>query len=77
MQNKIKFYRNKLDITQEQLAKKVGITRPYLSDIENNKKKPGTIIAMKIAKELNVSMEALFFANFVHHGKQNHDQTTA
>ncbi|PHG46047.1 helix-turn-helix transcriptional regulator [Bacillus wiedmannii] len=48
-------------MSQEILAKKVGITRQYLSEIENRKKQPSVIIAMKIAKVLNTNVENIFF----------------
>lgn len=48
-------------MSQERLAKEVGISRQYLSGIENSKKQPSVIIAMKIAKALNVTVEDIFF----------------
>ncbi|WP_459499873.1 helix-turn-helix transcriptional regulator [Bacillus sp. C1] len=53
--------RKKVGMSQEILAKKVGITRQYLSEIENRKKQPSVIIAVKIAKELNTKVEDIFF----------------
>ncbi|HDR4512950.1 TPA: helix-turn-helix transcriptional regulator [Bacillus cereus] len=53
--------RKKTGMSQEILAKKVGITRQYLSEIENGKKQPSVIIAVKIAKALNTKVEDIFF----------------
>ncbi|ACK91920.1 conserved domain protein [Bacillus cereus AH820] len=48
-------------MSQEKLAKEVGITRQYLSEIENGKKQPSVIIAIKIAKVLKIKVEDIFF----------------
>ncbi|WP_425059170.1 hypothetical protein SCACP_38430 [Sporomusa carbonis] len=47
-------------ITQQELAK-IGIKRPYLSDIENCKYQPGGELMLNIAKALNVAVEEIFF----------------
>ncbi|BDR81064.1 helix-turn-helix transcriptional regulator [Clostridium tetani] len=71
MDNKIAFYRSIKKYSQQKLAKEVGITRPYLSDIENCKKKPSCHIALKIAKVLDVSVEEIFFNKSVNYSIQN------
>ncbi|KAB2441398.1 helix-turn-helix transcriptional regulator [Bacillus luti] len=53
--------RKNAGMSQAILAKKVGITRQYLSEIENRKKQPSVIIAVKIAKALNTKVEDIFF----------------
>lgn len=60
MENKIAVYRNSKKISQAELAKKVGISRPYLSNIENSKKEPSCNIALKIAIALNKKVEDIF-----------------
>ncbi len=52
----VKIVRNFRGLTQAQLSKASGISRPYLTEIETGKK-DGSIRAMKsIAKALNVSV---------------------
>ncbi|MEY8763416.1 MULTISPECIES: helix-turn-helix domain-containing protein [Clostridium] len=46
-------------ITQQKLAKKLGISRSYLGDIESGRTIPNDEIIDKIAKALNVSPEYL------------------
>lgn len=53
--------RKSAGMSQEKLAKEVGITRQYLSEIENGKKQPSVIIAIKIAKVLKFKVEDIFF----------------
>lgn len=65
MSNSVKEMRQKLQLTQESLAKKAGISRVHLSEIENGKAIPSIIIAHRIAKALNVKIEAIFFNNNV------------
>lgn len=55
----VKIVRKHRGLTQEELAKKAGISRPYLTEIETGKK-DGSLRAMKnIAKVLNVSVGAV------------------
>ncbi|MGG3115253.1 helix-turn-helix transcriptional regulator [Bacillus paranthracis] len=58
--NKIPKLRREKKITQEELSSKVGITRAYLSNIENGKHKPSLDVALKIAKALNTTVEKIF-----------------
>ncbi|EJR11176.1 XRE family transcriptional regulator [Bacillus cereus] len=55
--------RKKMGISQESLAKKARISRPYLSDIENHKKQPSVSTAIRIAKSLGSKVEDIFFDN--------------
>lgn len=52
MENKIAYFRNKLSITQEQLAKNVGVTRQTIISLEQNRYNPSLALAHKITKEL-------------------------
>ncbi|WP_076523885.1 helix-turn-helix domain-containing protein [Paracoccus saliphilus] len=47
-------------MTLEMLATKTGLTKSYLSKVERGLSKPSIEVALKIAKALNVSVEALF-----------------
>ncbi len=42
-----------LDLSQEQLATKLGITRAYYTQIELGNRRPSPEIAIAIGKELN------------------------
>lgn len=45
--------------TQEQLAKEVGVTREYISFIENGKYYPSVSLLKKIAEALNTNVRSL------------------
>jgi len=57
----IKDLRQRTLATQEEFAKKVGITPQSLSRIEGCRAKPGNITLAKIARELKVPIEVLHF----------------
>ena len=62
MQNKLRQARNEANMSQEELAKKSGISRTTISGIENNEDvvvKTSTIIA--IANALNKRAQDIFF----------------
>jgi DNA-methyltransferase (dcm) len=61
MANMVREYRKERKITQEQLASFAGISRKYLSMIEQNKTTPSTKVAARLAEGLSVNMERLFF----------------
>lgn len=48
--------RKEKGLTQEQLANKAGISRCYLSDIENGKRQISLAIIERIARELGMSV---------------------
>jgi len=52
MENKITFYRNKLDITQEKLAQLAGVTRQTIIALEQNRYNPSLALAYKITQAL-------------------------
>lgn len=52
MRTKIAFYRNKLGITQEELADIVGVTRQTIISLEQGKYNPSLELAYKITKVL-------------------------
>lgn len=60
MKNKIRQLRMGKGLTQTQLAKDVGISRPYLADLEKGDSDPSTTIAMEIAKALDSTVESIF-----------------
>ena len=61
MTNKIKVHRAMKDISQEQLAKTIGVSRQTINTMEKNKYVPSTVLALKIAKYFGVTVEEVFF----------------
>lgn len=57
---KIKEFRTKKDLTQEELAKRVGVRRETIVFLEQGKYNPSLKLALNIAKELKASVEELF-----------------
>ena len=60
LKNRIKVYRAMHDWTQEELARRVDVTRKTINTIENQKYVPSTYLALKIAQAFSVSVEDLF-----------------
>ncbi|MBS1949339.1 MAG: helix-turn-helix transcriptional regulator [Bacteroidetes bacterium] len=60
MKNKIKVERAIKGMTQEELAKKVSVSRQTINAMEANKYVPSTALALKIAKVFNKSVEDIF-----------------
>jgi transcriptional regulator with XRE-family HTH domain len=47
------------EITQVELAKKIGVSKQFLSDVEHNRKDVGISFAKKVAEALGYSIEPL------------------
>jgi putative transcriptional regulator len=60
MKNSIKIERVRYDLTQAELAEKVGVARQTIIAIEAGKFLPSTILAFKIAKVLKCNPEQIF-----------------
>jgi putative transcriptional regulator len=60
LKNTLKVQRAKKDLTQEQLAQMVGVTRKTINTVEKGKYVPSTYLSLKLAKVLEVSVEELF-----------------
>lgn len=58
--NKIKVYRAMVNISQEELANGVGVTRKTINTIETGKYVPSTVLALKIARYFGVPVENIF-----------------
>lgn len=68
--NQVSHVRKNLGITQEELAQNVGISRPYLSDIENCKRQLSGTVMLRIARCLGMQVEEIFFTdNVLHEGQ--------
>ena len=61
MKNNIKDQRQKLNLTQQELADKVGVRRETIIFLEQGKYNPSLKLAMDIAKVFKVKVEELFF----------------
>ena len=60
MKNRIKVFRAMHNMTQEELARLVGVTRQTIIAIENGKYNPSLELAFKIAKVFNTRIEEIF-----------------
>ncbi len=60
MKNSIKVERAKKNWTQAELAEKIGVSRQAVNSIETAKFIPSTLLALKMAKVFDTTVEALF-----------------
>lgn len=60
MKNKIKVARAGQNITQQQLAEDVGVSRQTINAIESGKFVPSTVLALKMARIFNCKVEDIF-----------------
>lgn len=60
MENRIRERRKELGLSQEELAKKCGVSRQTVNAIENNKYDPTLVLAFNLARELQVTVDTLF-----------------
>lgn len=58
--NKLKVLRAMHDLTQEQLAEKVGVSRQTVIAIESNKYNPSLNLAFKLARLFEVAIGDIF-----------------
>lgn len=60
MDNSIRSRRKELGLSQEELAKRCGVSRQTVNAIENNKYDPTLSLAFNLAKELQLTVDELF-----------------
>ena len=60
IRNRLREFRARYKMTQEELARRVGVTRQTIIAIENGKYLPSLKLAFKLAKAFNVKIEDLF-----------------
>lgn len=53
-------FRKRLGFTQEELAKKAGISRAYLTNLESGKYTPSLEVARRLSEVLKSSVDELF-----------------
>lgn len=61
LRNRIKVERARHDLTQEQLADLVGVTRKTINTVETGKFVPSTVLALKLSRALHTRVEELFY----------------
>ena len=61
MDNRIKVARIQVDLTQQQLAKKVDVTRQTISLIEKGKYNPSLKLCLNICHAVNKTLDELFW----------------
>ena len=71
----VKEKRNKLCLTQKELAKEIGVTQSYINLIELDKRKIGKKKIKDFAKVLNVSKEELEKNNNIEVNKYKNNET--
>ena len=49
MKNRLKIERAILNLTQEELANKIGVSRQTISSIEKNKYVPSTVLSLRLS----------------------------
>jgi len=60
MKNKLKVFRAVHDLTQDNLAEKLGVTRQTINAIEKQRYNPSLKLAFKLADFFGVTIEELF-----------------
>ncbi|MBW0177217.1 helix-turn-helix transcriptional regulator [Sediminibacterium sp.] len=60
MKNKIKVQRAIHNLTQDDLAKKIAVSRQTINTMESGKYVPSTALALKMARLFGVPVEELF-----------------
>jgi len=71
LRNHIKQHRARLDLTQEDLAQKVGVRRQTILSIEKGKYVPSALLAFQIAEALGMKVDELFE---MVEGEENHEK---
>ncbi|MBK9105878.1 MAG: helix-turn-helix transcriptional regulator [Saprospiraceae bacterium] len=61
MTNKIKVERAIHNLTQEELANRISVSRQTINAMEANKYVPSTVLALKIARVFSKPVEDIFF----------------
>ena len=60
LSNRLKVLRAERDLTQEELARRVRVTRKTINTVERGVFVPSTVLALKLARELGVPVEEIF-----------------
>lgn len=60
MRNTLKVQRAILDLTQEDLVKKIGVSRQTINSIEKNRYLPFTVLALKLSTLFKIPVNTFF-----------------
>jgi len=60
MKNRLKIERAILNLTQEELAEKIGVSRQTINSIETNRFVPSTVLALKLSRLFGKSVNNFF-----------------
>ena len=60
MKNRIEEIRNQRGIRQEELARRMGVSRQTISSLENGRYNPSILLAHKIAAYFGTTIEEVF-----------------
>ena len=63
MENRIRELRKAMGMSQEELARRCGVTRQTINAIENNKYDPTLALAFHLAQTLGATVDQLFHPN--------------
>lgn len=61
MKNRLKVARAEIDLTQEELAKRIGVSRQTINAVESGRYVPSTVLALKMAQVFGKPVEEIFF----------------
>lgn len=59
--NRVREFRQKMNLSQNALAKEIGVARQTINLIENNKYNPSLDLCIKLAKVLHTDLNSLFW----------------
>ena len=60
LDNRLREERARLNLTQADLATMVGVSRKTINTVENRVFIPSTVLALRLARALGMSVESLF-----------------
>lgn len=60
MKNRLKVERAILNLTQEELAERIGVSRQTINSIETNRFVPSTVLALKLSRLFGKSVNDFF-----------------
>ena len=61
MKNRLKVARAEMNLTQEDLAKLVGVSRQSINAIESGRYVPSAVLVLKMARVFGKPVEEIFF----------------
>lgn len=61
LNNRLKELRARFDLTQEELAQRVGVTRQTIIAVEGKRYNPSALLALKIAEVFGLPLEEVFW----------------